>query len=377
MRRPATRSAATACCGEQSAVGTGTGVLGDRKKLSTRQQSGTFFADDTLRPPSLVTFDMKSNIDRTLGVLFFGDTRRRSPTSPPIPTTPGPTARSVDAHAYVGFTYDYFFAALRPARPRQQQPPDPDHGPPDSAEPGWTPAAGVRRLLRQRVLVCRSAGANQGFIVFGEGIPSNLRYVGSASGRLAGSFDIVAHELSHAVTSYSSDLDYLNESGALNEAFSDIMAVGAEFYLVSTGRSDRAGRLPDGRGHLHGRRHAAFARCRIRPRSATPITTRGRYVGPEDNGGVHINSGISNHAFYLAIEGGTNRTSGLPVQGVGASQPRADRARVLSRVHHVPDALVELRAGAAGDAARGVGALRRFERGVPRRQQAWTAVGVN
>ena len=33
---------------------------------------------------------------------------------------------------------------------------------------------------------------------------------------------------------------------------------------------------------------------------------------------MHINSGIPNHAFYLAIEGGTNRTSGLGVQGVGA-----------------------------------------------------------
>ena len=42
-----------------------------------------------------------------------------------------------------------------------------------------------------------------------------------------------------------------------------------------------------------------------------------RYTGPEDNGGVHINSGIVNHAFYLAIEGGTNRTSGLAVTGVG------------------------------------------------------------
>ena len=38
-----------------------------------------------------------------------------------------------------------------------------------------------------------------------------------------------------------------------------------------------------------------------------------------DNGGVHVNSGIPNHAFYLAIEGGTNRTSGIRVQGVGAA----------------------------------------------------------
>jgi thermolysin len=37
-----------------------------------------------------------------------------------------------------------------------------------------------------------------------------------------------------------------------------------------------------------------------------------------DNGGVHTNSGIPNQAFYLAVEGGTNRTSGRRVQGVGA-----------------------------------------------------------
>ena len=40
---------------------------------------------------------------------------------------------------------------------------------------------------------------------------------------------------------------------------------------------------------------------------------------PGDNGGVHTNSGIPNHAFFLAIEGGTNRTSGVSVQGVGAA----------------------------------------------------------
>ena len=44
-----------------------------------------------------------------------------------------------------------------------------------------------------------------------------------------------------------------------------------------------------------------------------------RYLGPDDNGGVHHNSGIANQAYYLAIEGGTNRTSGLHVTGVGSS----------------------------------------------------------
>ena len=55
-----------------------------------------------------------------------------------------------------------------------------------------------------------------------------------------------------------------------------------------------------------------------------------RYTGAEDNGGVHINSGIASHAFYLAIEGGTNRTSGLSVQGVGAAN-REQMGKVFYR----------------------------------------------
>ena len=39
-----------------------------------------------------------------------------------------------------------------------------------------------------------------------------------------------------------------------------------------------------------------------------------------DNGGVHINSSIANHAFYLMVVGGTNRVSGLRVEGVGFEQ---------------------------------------------------------
>ena len=46
-------------------------------------------------------------------------------------------------------------------------------------------------------------------------------------------------------------------------------------------------------------------------------STRVQVPITRDNGGVHTNSGIPNHVYYLAIEGGTNRTSGLSVQGVG------------------------------------------------------------
>ena len=127
----------------------------------------------------------------------------------------------------------------------------------------------------------------------------------------------------------------------MNESFSDVMAVGAEFYLVASGRSTRPADYilgedvftPAAPGALTGTRSR-----RIRLSYGYPDHYAVRYRGPEDGGGVHINSSISNHAYYLAIEGGTNRTSRAGRAGRRRGQPRADRARVLSRVHRVPDA---------------------------------------
>jgi len=53
----------------QSAIGSGTGVLGDTKKMSVTSASGTFLANDALRPPHLVTYDMRSNLQRTIDFL--------------------------------------------------------------------------------------------------------------------------------------------------------------------------------------------------------------------------------------------------------------------------------------------------------------------
>ena len=102
-----------------------------------------------------------------------------------------------------------------------------------------------------------------------------------------------------------------------------------------------------------------------------------RFLGPDDNGGVHINSGIPNHAFYLAIEGGTNRTSGLSVQGVGGGQPRADRKSVLPGVHPAAARERDVRHGAGGHDSGGAGPVWRQQRRGRAVTQAWTAVGVN
>jgi Zn-dependent metalloprotease len=101
-----------------------------------------------------------------------------------------------------------------------------------------------------------------------------------------------------------------------------------------------------------------------------------RFTGTDDNGGVHINSGIPNHAFYLAIEGGVNRTSGLSVQGVGAAnREQIERAFYRAFTQLLPSSATFAVARAATlQSARDLfGAGSAPERAI---EQAWTAVGV-
>jgi len=101
-----------------------------------------------------------------------------------------------------------------------------------------------------------------------------------------------------------------------------------------------------------------------------------RAVGGIDNGGVHANALVAGHAFYLAVEGGRNATSGLAVQGVGAERG-ADMERVFYRafVYLLPsNATFSMARTATIQSARDLfGAGSAVERAVA---EAWSAVGV-
>ncbi len=129
---------------------------------------------------------------------------------------------------------------------------------------------------------------------------------------LSGDLDVVGHELSHGVTDATSDLIYQNESGALNEAFSDIMGTAIEYYYGSGNWTIGEDITPGSNG----------IRNMANPgEDGDPSHYADRYTGTGDNGGVHINSGIANHWFYLLVNGGQNaklgRASGTNVQGIG------------------------------------------------------------
>jgi thermolysin len=219
--------------------------------------------------------------------------------------------------------------------------------------------------------------AGNGVMCYGVGLPAGF-FTSSPLGDqtwdfVSGALDIVAHELTHGVTEFSSNLIYMNESGALDEAFSDMMATGAEFFFQPAGSGQMQADYSIGEDVIRPGGLRSLANPRL---FGDPDHYSRRFRGPEDNGGVHTNSLIASHAYYLAIEGGTNHTSGLSVQGVGAAN-REQIEKIFYRgfTQLLPSAATFSVARAATlQAARDLyGAGSAAERAVA---QAWTAVGV-
>lgn len=139
--------------------------------------------------------------------------------------------------------------------------------------------------------------------------------------------DVVGHELTHGVTDFTSNLIYENESGALNESFSDIMGSAMEFWAETNGYEPATTLEPDwliGEDFdLRGGSNPGFRNMADPGTDGDPSHYDERYTGTGDNGGVHINSGIPNHWFYLLVNGGQNSdpafASGTDVAGIRLS----------------------------------------------------------
>ncbi len=144
---------------------------------------------------------------------------------------------------------------------------------------------------------------------------------------LSGGLDVVGHELTHGVTEFTSGLIYENESGALNEAFSDMIGNTTEFYADERSLDPAAEPdwligedvIPAG---VYGGDEAGFRDMSDPEADGDPDHYSERYTGTADNGGVHTNSGIPNHAYWLAVNGGTN--AGCDSIGSGGHQHAVD-----------------------------------------------------
>ncbi|MEM7292661.1 MAG: M4 family metallopeptidase [Pseudomonadota bacterium] len=191
-----------------------------------------------------------------------------------------------DAHNYAGDTYDFYMST---------------HGR-DSLDD-----AGMALISTVRVCVA------------GESCPfANAFWTGTQMGYgegFAAADDVVAHELTHGVTQFESNLIYAFESGAINESFSDIWG---EFVdLTNSGGTD----TPAVRWHM-GEDVPVFGAIR-NMQDPTIFNDPDRIGSPlyaclpasVDNGGVHINSGVGNKAAYLLTDGDT--FNNVTVTGIG------------------------------------------------------------
>lgn len=267
------------------AHGEGTGVKGDSKSFPTTQNTGTgrfelksgdgryvtYSASNTTTSASLMTDDndvWDYNTNK-----MTGDSQ----------------APGVDAHYYAKVVDDFYGRTFGR----------------NSIDGQGMPIISVVHFARN---YC-NAFWNGSYMTYGDGD-------GRGCLPLSGGLDVDGHELTHGVTDYTSNLIYENESGALNEAFSDMMGNTIEFFAAANDLDPEG--TPDfriGEDVINASTPATagFRNMGEPGEFGDPDHVVDKFTGPEDGGGVHTNSGIANHAYFLLSEGGQNRGCTAPI----------------------------------------------------------------
>jgi len=116
---------------------------------------------------------------------------------------------------------------------------------------------------------------------------------------LARGLDVAGHEMSHGVIQSTANLEYKNESGALNESFADVFGamIDRDDWLIGEDVV-RPAAFPSGALRSLSNPHNG-APTNDYNKGWQPKHYNERFTGTANNGGVHINSGIPNHAFFL------------------------------------------------------------------------------
>jgi cell wall-associated protease len=255
------------------AQGTGKGVLGKTRTLRMEKDSGGYSLADKTRGSGIVTHDAANSLNLPGKVWRSKDNKLDSRYEAP----------AVDAHYFAGIAYDYYKKVHR--------------------RNGLDGQGGEIHSTVHYAKEYNNAFWNGYQIVFGDGD-------GETFLPLSGALDVVAHELTHAVTENTANLIYEGESGAINEAISDIFGELIEFYAEK-----RIDWMIGEDVYTPGISGDALRSLKDPAAYGYPDHYLNRYTGIEDNGGVHINSSIINKAAYLISEGGTHY--GVQVKGIG------------------------------------------------------------
>lgn len=268
-------------------LGNGIGVLGDTKEINTLLSSSNYYLIDRTRGNHIQTYDGKTSY-RLPGSIWIDSDNNLIDSY---------DNAAVDAHKYAAITYDYYSDVF-----------------------GRNSFDGNGATIKSTVHYGRNynnAGWTGYQMLFGDGDGTLFR-------ELSGSLDVMAHELTHAVTQSTADLIYYNESGAINEAMSDIFGTATEFWA----NNDPDWLLGE---DIYTPNISGDALRSMEDPTATgdPDHYDDRYIGTGDNGGVHTNSGIINKAAYLISEGGTHYN--VTVNGIGIDKMTAIFYRALTQ----------------------------------------------
>ncbi|MCX6575711.1 MAG: M4 family metallopeptidase [Candidatus Aminicenantes bacterium] len=293
---------------EDIIIGVGLGQRGDTLKFPTSLSNSLYYMKDSasVRPFAQSTFDGKHQYG---GTIYVSSSSNNSWASDNI----------VNVHTYIGYTYDLYFAMFGLKGPNNAN----------------MPLKAFAHIYSPSQGLTDNAFWHEDDSMYGQGFYILDPYRGTMDWGAA--IDVVAHELSHAVTSYHANLTYYGESGALNESFSDIIGTATEWMFQHEGTGYN---LAD---WINGEDAAApfsYDKCRRQdnPNLNSQLKNAGYpsaywfpdpahiaqkvpsiYSGgyPIDNDNVHINCTIYPHVFYLLAHGGTNPVSGMSVSAVG------------------------------------------------------------
>jgi Zn-dependent metalloprotease len=262
--------------------GSGRDLFGATQPLNVWRENSIYYIADTTKPMYDEASDPRQP-DPASGVISVWDARNQPISDDGLivylvessSATSGWLPEGVSAAYNLSETYDYYLE-------RHNRNSFDDEG------------SSIRAAVR---LDYNNAGwiSGSNWMIFGAGEP------------YAGALDVVAHELTHGVTQYTANLEYKDQSGALNEAFSDIFGEAVEAYSSGTvdwingGSFDPTGRSlrdPSSVEIAFGRYYPSKMSEFITPND--PFLDNFRY---KDYGGVHLNMTIVTHAFYLLAEG--------------------------------------------------------------------------
>ena len=278
-------------------AGSGSSLYSGTVTIDTSQSGSTYYMEDLTR--RMGTFNMNNTGNTTTGT--GGTQSRYSGTDDSWTAT---TERAgVDAHYGAAKTYDYF----KNIHAR--------NGINGSNGPGTTAAAANSATTLVVSRVHFGSNYNNAFwynnqMSYGDGDGSQFSPLTTV--------DIAGHEMAHGVTQYTANLTYANESGALNESMSDVFGAMIELYADGGAATSNTWKIGED-AYTPSIAGDALRRMDNPNAAGDPDHYSLRYTGTADSGGVHTNSSIPNHTFYLIAAGGTNRVSGVAVTGIGTS----------------------------------------------------------